>query len=485
MSKMLPKNVLNAIFTDKWAIETNHLDVLIDIASRTHSDMDAVLATPTERRESGSVRVRDGVAIINAFGPIFPRADIFTDISGATSVETLALLFGEALNAPDVNAIVLNIDSPGGNVVGVNEFSNLVYESRGKKPIIAYTGGLCASAAYWIASAADKIIADKTAFIGSIGVVAAWTDDSKAREKEGLVDYEVVSSQSPDKRQNPNSKEGRAKLQAELDSLADIFISSIARNRNTNNAFISENYGKGGVLITDEAIKVGMVDEIGSLENIITDLYQFNPINKGVTTMSIQGMAMSRQNTRISDPAILSSLPDIEVFGPGMKIVSEEFAASKKEDDEEKKKADTTEDEEDEEEKEDAKKSSSNKQMAALLSTNPTLYNAIKQIGAAEERERIRAIDEIGADMGYSNLVKSAKYDKPITAAELALQIVKADKASITKAATDYMADAEDVSDIPASTGDNTNTDNENNAIVKAMVSGFKAAGGKEVKHVG
>ncbi len=75
---------------------------MLGIAQRHTSDKEAVLATPSVRRESGTVRMRDGVAVISVMGPIFPRADFFTEISGATSIERLALLFGEALAADDV-----------------------------------------------------------------------------------------------------------------------------------------------------------------------------------------------------------------------------------------------------------------------------------------------------------------------------------------------------------------------------------------------
>jgi len=443
MAKTTNRRALNAIFTGKWAIETNHFDLLVGIASREYSNMEAVLATPTERRQSGMLSMRNGVAIINTFGPIFPHADMFTDISGATSVDTLALRFGEALNAPDVKAIVLNVDSPGGNVVGINEFSNMIYNSRGVKPIVAYTGGLCASASYWIASATDKIVADRTAFIGSLGVVTAWTDDSEARKKEGFVDYEIVSSQSPDKRRDPNSKEGRAKIQAEIDALADIFLETVARNRGTNAQFVGENYGKGGVLIADEAVKVGMVDSLGDLEGVINGLLTesktttFHSLKKGAYSMS-----------------------------------------DKKDDEEKRKGASEPEDDDKDEKDDEEEEASTDKQMAALLANKPKLYNAIKAVGAKEERERIQAIDEVAVAAGYTDLVKKAMFTTPMSAADLALKIIKTDSAAILKAATDYQDDAKIASDVSASMSDNTGNDDD---LVSEIASGLKAAGGKEV----
>jgi len=489
MAKTKNRKAVNVIFNNKWAIETNHLDMMIGIASREYSDMEAVLATPTERRQSGMVDMRDGVAVINVYGPIFPHADIFTDISGATSVETLGLRFGEALNAPDVKGIVLNVDSPGGNIVGINEFANTIYNARGKKPIVAYTGGYCASAAYWIASAADKIVADDTAFLGSIGVVAAWTDESEARKKQGIIDYEVVSSQSPDKRQDPNSAEGRAKLQAELDALADIFLNSVARNRSSKPKYVGEKYGKGGILITEEAIRVGMADEVGSLEGVIAELSEAIPVLAAKAAVA-EGKYGARENKEF--------LKLVNLTTP--KQGATDMSATKKEDEEENKAKSKAESEdedldkedEDEEEEEskakskpkakgDGKAASTEEQMATLLANNPKLFNAVKQIGAKEERERIQAIDDIAASAGYTDLVRKAMFETPISASELALQIIKTDNAAIKKAATDYNEDAKEAGDVPASASDN---DKNADAIVSAMVSGFKAAGGKEVKRV-
>jgi signal peptide peptidase SppA len=245
---------------------------VLGIAQRRISDTGALLAAPTERRESGSVRIRDGVAVISVMGPIFSRADLFTEISGATSIETLALRFGEAVSAEDVKAIVLHIDSPGGQITGVHEFAGQIFAARDIKPVVAYVSGLGTSAAYWLASAAQRVVADETAMLGSIGVVAAWTDDKEARKSRGLTDYEVVSSQSPNKRLDPTSEEGRSALQRMLDETADIFISDIARNRGKRAATVTGQFGRGGIMLAAEAVKVGMADEIGSLEDVIAAL---------------------------------------------------------------------------------------------------------------------------------------------------------------------------------------------------------------------
>lgn len=272
MSTRKCDRVVSAIARQPWAITPDGLELVLGIAQRSVSDHHAVLASPTERRESGSVRMRDGIAIISVMGPIFPRADFFTEISGATSIETLALRFGEAVASDDVKGIVLHVDSPGGSVTGVHEFAGQIFAAREVKPVVAYVSGVGASAAYWLASAAQRVVADETALLGSIGVVAAWTDDKEARKAAGLTDYEVVSSQSPNKRLDPATQAGRAALQRLLDADADIFIADVARHRGKSVETVRDQFGQGGVMHAAEAVKVGMADEVGSLEGVIAAL---------------------------------------------------------------------------------------------------------------------------------------------------------------------------------------------------------------------
>ncbi|WP_300909183.1 S49 family peptidase [uncultured Desulfovibrio sp.] len=280
MSARQCERIVSAITRQPWAITPEGLDLVLGVAQRHISDPQAVLASPAERREGGTIHMRDGIAILSIMGPIFPRADFFTNISGATSIETLALRFGEALAAPDVKGIVLHIDSPGGQITGVHEFAEQVFAARSVKPVVAYISGAGASAAYWIASAAGRVVADATAVLGSIGVVAAWTDEREARRSRGLTDYEVVSSQSPNKRLDPASAEGRDALQRLLDATADIFIADVARNRGCDEARVTERFGRGGVMLAAEAVRAGMADAVGSLENVIAALSGADGANK-------------------------------------------------------------------------------------------------------------------------------------------------------------------------------------------------------------
>ncbi|KEZ65412.1 hypothetical protein C5I_0136090, partial [Pseudomonas syringae pv. syringae FF5] len=111
--------------------------------------------------------VRNGVAIIPVVGPVFRYANLFTEISGATSTQVLATDLQSALDDPSIKSIILNIDSPGGVAAGINELADQIHAGRARKRIVAYVGGTGASAAYWLASAASEIVIDETALLGS------------------------------------------------------------------------------------------------------------------------------------------------------------------------------------------------------------------------------------------------------------------------------------------------------------------------------
>ena len=262
--------IWNRITGDPWAITETALHTILEVAARENEAPEAVAAKlGRQLQNSYNATERDGVAIIPVTGPLFRYANIFTAISGASSYELIARDFMSALENPQITSIILDIDSPGGEVNGVSELASMIFEARGTKPIIAYASGDAASGAYWIASAADEIVVSETSALGSIGVVGIYRGKSA---KESAETVEIVSSQSPHKRLDPMSDDGRAKLQTRIDSMADVFVSTIARNRSVTADHVLEHYGGGDVMIGAHAVNASLADRIGSLERLITEL---------------------------------------------------------------------------------------------------------------------------------------------------------------------------------------------------------------------
>ena len=167
--------IWNKITNEPWATTSDTLENIINIAKRQNANPEAIAAQLGRKLQNTyAVSVRNNVAVIPIHGPLFRYANLFTVISGATSYELLARDFNEALENQEVKAILFDIDSPGGEVNGCSELADMIYQARGKKPIIAYASGNCCSGAYWIAAACDEIVVTDTALVGSIGVVAVY-----------------------------------------------------------------------------------------------------------------------------------------------------------------------------------------------------------------------------------------------------------------------------------------------------------------------
>ena len=271
----MKKTAIQAVLAHSWAITPEAMETIVTIAEREseyHSDLQALeakLGRPLGNTMTATVR--DGVAIIPVEGSLFRRANLMTEFSGATSYDTLARDFTEALENPTVQDVLLHISSPGGEVEGASELAAMIANARGKKKVYAYIGGTGASAAYWIASAADRIVAADTAIVGSIGVMAGYTvKDARPGEKS----YRFISSQSPYKNASPDTDAGATRIQANIDALAQVFIETVARNRNKKPEDAVEWSGQGAVFVAAEALKMGLIDGIGTFESTLEAIKQ-------------------------------------------------------------------------------------------------------------------------------------------------------------------------------------------------------------------
>lgn len=253
---------------------TATLDSILAEAEESAKRTQAMLAVRGERL-SGTryVEMREGnVAVIDLNGAIAKRMSLFQEICyGGVSTETLLRDFNTALGSEGVSSIIFNIDSPGGEAFGINEMAQAIFEARGKKPVSAYVSGLGCSGAYWIASACEEIVCDKSAFLGSIGVVTAWMDDKEFYKGMGIRREVVTSSNAKFKRLDFDNEEHRTELQRELDSLEKVFHKAVARNRKITIAEVIEDFNHGGVLSGLDAVKAGMADRVGNLEALIRE----------------------------------------------------------------------------------------------------------------------------------------------------------------------------------------------------------------------
>jgi len=473
--------VLSFIGKTPWAIQPDALEKIISIANRSYSDPQLAAAIKSEQTSLIESTDNSEIAVIDVVGPIFTRADFFSDISGAASLESLERRIDEAIYDDSIQAIVLRIDSPGGEVTGTHEFANYLDEACEIKPIVAYVQGMACSAAYWIASATSHIYVDKTAILGSIGVVAAWTDDSKARSAAGLTDYEVVSSQSPKKRLDPTQDDGRAELQKQLDGLADIFIDDVAAFRDVSRKKVLADFGQGSTFLANDAIKLGMADEISSLRDVIKSLLtktnNLNNINSGVSQMgvksnrdrlnfSLKATGRSKADDDDDDKKTAASENDVDDD-------DKKTDASENDVDDDDKKTDASEDDDDDDDDE-KEHVATKKAISAFSRKNPDLYNAILKRGAIQERERIASIEKLNI-VGHGKLLRNAKFSTPMTAEQVSYAVLMAEQSQRSKLADDYASDAS--YRVPASTASDTNNDEiDKKSFLANVAAGARAA---------
>ncbi|WP_125782858.1 S49 family peptidase [Pseudoalteromonas rubra] len=282
---MKRKLALNYLMAQPWALDQQLLSLMGDIANREVDSLSlddlvpSSLAAKAGKSLTPGMEKRDGsVALIHVNGVISRYANLFTNICGGTTTQALAQDLTQALDDPAIKAIVFNCDSQGGEANGIHELAEMIYQARGKKRIVAYVGGMACSACYWIASACDEVVMDATATAGSIGTVLQIRRKKPSAEDE-YETIEIVSSQSPNKRQDPGTKDGRAAYQAHLDSLAEVFVQRVARNMDVDRDTVIEEFGGGGILVGQAAVDKGMAHRLGSLEGVIAELKTGNKSN--------------------------------------------------------------------------------------------------------------------------------------------------------------------------------------------------------------
>lgn len=174
-----------------------------------------------------------GVAVIAVRGTLVQRTGAMRPYSGMTGYDGIRAALALALDDEAIDAIVLDIDSPGGEVAGAFDLADAIYRARGAKPIWAILAENAYSAAYAIASAADRITVPRTGGAGSIGVLCLHVDFSKALAEAGIaVTMITFGARKTDGNQfEPLADKALARFQADVDRMGEIFCETVARNR--------------------------------------------------------------------------------------------------------------------------------------------------------------------------------------------------------------------------------------------------------------
>lgn len=237
---------------------------------------------PTFKNIKHAVRNnKKGIAVIPIHGILTKKSEAFDDVLGMTSYEKIREEIEEALIDEEVETIILDIDSPGGEVNGLFDLADFIYEARKseKKKIVAIANDDAYSAAYAIASSAEKVFVSRTSGVGSIGIIASHIDQSGFDEKQGIK-YTTVFAGNRKNDLNPHepiTSESLESLQEEVDRLYEMFLQLIARNRGLSTEKIRST--EAGLYFGERAIEIGLADEVITYSEFI-DNYRSNSMNK-------------------------------------------------------------------------------------------------------------------------------------------------------------------------------------------------------------
>ncbi|MFP3016121.1 MAG: S49 family peptidase [Wolbachia sp.] len=224
---------------------------------------------PTFKNIKHSIKSNvERTAIIPIHGILTKQPGAFDHILDMTSYENIHEEIESALEDKSIETILLDIDSPGGEVNGVFDLADFIYSARGKKRIIAIANDDAYSAAYAIASSAEKLFVSRTSGVGSIGVIASHIDQSGFDERQGIK-YITIFAGSRKNDLNPHepmTSESLESLQKEVDRLYEMFVQLIARNRGLSIEKIRST--EAGLYFGERAIEIGLADGMTILSSI-------------------------------------------------------------------------------------------------------------------------------------------------------------------------------------------------------------------------
>lgn len=343
-------HIQDRVFDKPLAITRTKLDSILGflgpklgLAERMDAFLEFQAAQPLKGANEKTLQVtQDGIAIIPVQGTLMKRTSGLNALSGGcTSYETLSNQLAECLSSPQVKGILLDVDSPGGEVSGLFDLADEIYGARSSgKPIYAVSDDSAYSAAYAIASGASKLFVTRTAGVGSIGVVCCHVDQSAADKQMG-VKYTYVHAGDRKVDGNPHeplSDSAFETLNNEVQREYQMFVSLVARNRNITAKSVMAT--EAGVYFAEDSIPQ-LADTIGTFDDAYAALLaaiaplgkQSTLLNSSATKSEVR-KSMAKKVAPTTDAEVKTGL-DIDAVKADDEMESPECAKPEPDDDDE------------------------------------------------------------------------------------------------------------------------------------------------------
>ena len=258
-----------------WAGTESSLKAALDAEENIRLKSGAFEGDDEDDLRPRLLSIEDGIATVSIKGPLVNSDSPYLQYFGMTGYPEIRAATLAAAEDPEVTQILLDIDSGGGAVSGVDDTAKLIRLVNDRvKPVTTFTDGAMCSAAYWLGSSAGEVFASKGAIVGSIGVIACHKEYSEAYKKEG-VGVTVVRAGKHKALANSNEKlspEGKAQLQKIVDASYEIFVEHVAAMRGKSYEYADKTMADGQEFIGQASVDVGLVDAVKTFDALITDL---------------------------------------------------------------------------------------------------------------------------------------------------------------------------------------------------------------------
>ena len=402
----------------------------IDIAA-----IEARLGRPLAHEQQDYSLEVGGVALLRLSGVMSPKANLFMRVSGGISTQLACQQVESAAADPRVRGIVLALDTPGGNVMGVPEFADTVRWAADQKPLVVHTDNQLCSAGYWVGSAANAIyISGPVVTVGSIGVVVDREYDPQSRYRTESIaagKYKRLANAA-----EPLSAEARAVVQADVDYVYTLFVDAVAENRGVTPEEVLEHMADGRVFRGRQAQDAGLVDGVSTLDDLLqamaTDPAQFATRRKAVFTAV----------AALPSPSAGAAPKDKPPTREKENVMPEA-------------------------DKQPLTRASFEQEHAALFAQ---LRGEFTTIGATQERERIQTVLALGDSLpGHDAMLATLAYDGKTTAAEASLAVVAAEGQARKAAIQAQVDDAPAAAKSSAAPADTAKTKDQKLAEAQAL----------------
>lgn len=249
--------------------------------------------------------VSKGVALIPVFGPLVQRGGWLDALCGMSSYDRTASLVDQAMNDPEVNAVLLEIDSPGGEVAGLFALTDRLKAMGQRKPIWSYANEGAFSAGYAIPCATERIYLPRTGMVGSVGVIAMHVDQSQRDATQGYVYTPIFAGErkAAGNSHAPLDDATRAGMQHEIDRIYGMFVDHVATGRQLDRQAVIDT--QAGLLNADDAVAGRFADGIASLDDVVSML---SDAASPHTSVFMKGTQMDPQAQQPDNAALNASI---------------------------------------------------------------------------------------------------------------------------------------------------------------------------------